>query len=149
MVGLQTRSAVRAYNQLRTNYDNPSVMLAQTAPLTQGSQGWWFLRLPCCSDWDVSRNSNPSVSLRRQLPLHRGAKDMDITHAVIFHRGDKGMASSLAALLFTHSSKLPHCKHTASSKNEFKIYLALRARIYTRLMSYVFVLCYLSYVLCY
>jgi hypothetical protein len=29
-------------------------------------------------------NSNPSVCLRRQLPLLRGAKGMDIAHAVLF-----------------------------------------------------------------
>ena len=44
---------------------------------------------------------NPSACLRRQLPLHRGAKDVDITHAALFCRGAKEIASTFAiAIVF-------------------------------------------------
>ena len=66
---------------------------------------------------------NPSVCLRRQLPLHRGAKGVASTHAVLFfrcanfnsnpsvclrrqlplHRGAMGVASTHAALFRTRA----------------------------------------------
>ena len=71
---------------------------------------------------------NPSVMLAHDSSPYTGEPWM--------------VASAFAVLLFTH------CEYTVNSKSEFKIHLALRARIYTRLMFYVFVLCYMFYVLC-
>ena len=203
VVGLQTRSAVRAYNQLRTNYDNPSVCLRRQLPLHRGAKGggfyacrvvltrmlaatgnpslphkcknrgadlWLCHCLPCVRGggpfavvglqtrsavraYNQLRTNydNPSVCLRRQLPLHRGAKDMDITHAVIFHRGDKGMASTLAVLLFTHTAANYHTANTQQAQKTNLKFILHYARVYILvlcLMSLSYVICLMLFVLC-
>ena len=81
--------------RLRQKYKHITDCLASTAtpqsapplaPFTQGSQGRRILHLPRCFDCSVNRNRQPlSHANACQLPLHRGAKGIDSTHAVLFY----------------------------------------------------------------
>ena len=61
VVGLQAKAEVQAYNQLRTNYGNPSVCLRRQLPLHRGSQGWWLRHLPSYFSAVLAITGNPPV----------------------------------------------------------------------------------------
>ena len=90
MVGLQTRSAVQAYTQLRSKYGNPSVMLAHDSSPYTGEPRAWLLRLPCYFFCCANRNRQPLSQLRCQLPLHRGAKGVGFYACRVIFQGSQG-----------------------------------------------------------